>query len=89
MFQNICDKGTTYPGTDAPFDHSFLLASLKLKLSLVKKHNKPLKLDTPKLKQQEIKTELKTKINKDPREISNTNKGLTPIESWNNIKEVL
>ena len=55
---------------------------------MVKKHDKLLKLDTAKLKQ-EIKTELKTKINKDLREISNNNKELTPIESWNNIEEVI
>ena len=55
---------------------------------MVKKSNKRLKLDTAKLKQ-EIKTELKTKLNEHLRDISNNNKEITPIESWNNIEEVI
>lgn len=71
------NKVTTYSDADVTSDHSFLLASLKLKLALVKNHIKLLKLDLAKIKARRNKT----KVNKDLRGLRNNNLELTPIES--------
>ncbi|XP_060518451.1 uncharacterized protein LOC132697174 [Cylas formicarius] len=88
-FSTTVSRAQTYPGADVPSDHCLLTISIKLKLALCKVNKGQIrKLDTSKLQQEEIKSDLRNKLNQKLEHI----KGQTdqqPLEVWETVETTI
>ncbi|CAG9834829.1 unnamed protein product [Diabrotica balteata] len=83
-YKNAITDTRTYPGADVPSAHNLLVAKLKIKFKMLKKTVKR-KTDINLLKQENIQSMVKTKLNEEcerlQRELSPTTEGL-----WTEVK---
>ncbi|XP_065368794.1 uncharacterized protein LOC135961229 [Calliphora vicina] len=78
-------KCSTFPGADVPSDHNLLLANVRTKLAIVRKHKRQHKIDIRKLNDPLIRNEIKERINDELGEIN----GEDVENLWDNVKNIV
>ncbi|XP_060531543.1 uncharacterized protein LOC132705128 [Cylas formicarius] len=79
----------TYPGADVPSDHVLLLASYKVKLSLVKRQQRKPQLAIEKLKNEEVRTTLQQKLNDGLARLRETIGEYQVDNIWDSLKKTM
>ncbi|XP_060516997.1 craniofacial development protein 2-like [Cylas formicarius] len=88
-FSTTVSRAQTYPGADVPSDHCLLTISIKLKLALCKVNKGQIrKLDTSKLQQEEIKSDLRNKLNQKLEHIKDQT-DQQPLEVWETVETTI
>ncbi|XP_060531554.1 uncharacterized protein LOC132705137 [Cylas formicarius] len=88
-FSTTVSRAQTYPGADVPSDHCLLTISIKLKLALRKVNKGQIrKLDTSKLQQEEIKSDLRNKLNQKLKQIKDQT-DQQPLEVWETVETTI